>query len=35
MPLVKRAVEVLGATITRVDEGFGEDARTGTGDEEV
>jgi hypothetical protein len=24
LPLVKRAVEILGATITRVDDGFGE-----------
>jgi DNA polymerase-3 subunit gamma/tau len=27
VPLVKRAIEVLGAAITRVDEGFGDDTR--------
>jgi DNA polymerase-3 subunit gamma/tau len=33
IPLVKRAIEVLGASIHRVDEGFGDDIRKSFGDD--
>jgi hypothetical protein len=34
LPLIRRAVEVLGATIQRVDEGFGEGEARPAGDRE-
>jgi len=29
LPLIRRAIEVLGATVQKVDEGFGSSARNG------